>query len=69
MEARSKDQLVRLIDTEDFDAILTQMAVITAAKAEYFADKSEAKQWARVSDRLFKLRDWCQLCGPGSGCK
>jgi hypothetical protein len=69
MEARSKRLLACLIDTEDFNAILAEMAVITAGKAGYFANKSEARQWAKVSDRLLKLRDWCQLCGPGSGCK
>jgi hypothetical protein len=69
MEARSKCLLECLIDTEDLNAILTEMAVITAAKAGYFANKSEARQWAKVSDRLLKLRDWCQLYGPGSECK
>ena len=69
MEVGSKLLLARLIDTECFNAILSEMAVITALKAEYFGDKSEAKQWAKVSDKLIKLRDWSQLYGPGSGCK
>jgi hypothetical protein len=69
MEVGSKLVLARLIDTENFDAILSEMAVITALKAEYFKDKSEAKQWTKVSDKLLKLRDWCQLYGPGSGCR
>jgi hypothetical protein len=69
MEVCSKRLLACLIDTENFNAILSEMAIITAGKAAYFKDKSEAKQWARVSDGLVKLRDWSQLCGPGSGCK
>jgi hypothetical protein len=69
MEVRSKGLLECLINTENFDAILGEMAVITAAKAGYFSDKSEAKQWARVSDKLLKLRDWSLLFGPGSGCR
>jgi hypothetical protein len=69
MEGRSKHLLAGLIDTENFNAILTAMAVIAAEKAQYFTDKSEAKQWARVSDKLLKLRDWSLLHGPGSGCK
>jgi hypothetical protein len=69
MEAGSIRLLACLIETENFNAILSEMAAITAQKAEYFKDKSEAKQWAKVSDKLLKLRDWSQLCGPGSGCK
>jgi hypothetical protein len=69
MDVRSKRLLACLIETENFNAILSEMAVITALKAEYFRDKSEAKQWAKVSDKLIKLRDWSQLYGPGSGCK
>jgi hypothetical protein len=69
MEVCSKRLLARLIDTENFNAILSEMAIITAEKAVYFKDKSEAKQWAKVSDKLIKLHDWCQLYGPGSGCK
>jgi hypothetical protein len=69
MEVGSKLELARLIDTENFNSILSEMAVITALKAVYFGEKSEAKQWAKISDKLLKLRDWSQLYGPGSGCK
>jgi hypothetical protein len=69
MEAGSKRLLACLIETENFNAILGEMAAITGGKAEYFKDKAEAKQWAKVSDKLLKLREWSQLYGPGSGCK
>jgi len=69
MEVGSNLLLERPIATESFNAILSEMAVITALKAEYFKDKAEAKQWTKVSDRLVQLRDWSQLYGPGSGCK
>jgi hypothetical protein len=69
MEVCSERLLACLIDTENFNAILGEIAAIAAGKAEYFKDKPEAKQWAKVSDRMVKLRDWSQLYGPGSGCK
>jgi hypothetical protein len=38
MEVGSKLLLARLIDTESFNAVLSEMAVITALKAEYFGE-------------------------------
>jgi len=68
METRHQNLLAAILEAEGLDKTLTALAVIASGKVPS-THKMEAKQWARASERIVKLRDWCALYGPGSGCK
>ena len=70
MDQRSKNMIAFIVEGEGFDRVLAELIVITYNKSkEAGVKKSEAKQWRKASDRLVKLRDWCDQFGPGSDCK
>jgi hypothetical protein len=73
MNPGDRSAIFSVMKTKGYLEFFRGLAEIAHDRAEQLkgADqhKSELRQWQRLERKLEELAGWCELFGPGSGCR
>jgi len=73
MNAGEKSAIFSLMRSTGYLGFFKGLVEITHDRAELLKltdeNKTELRQWQRLEHKLEELAAWCELFGPGSGCR